>query len=284
MPSLRLFRWLGAKSHLVEVLAPVLRAQLERDGRLISLFYGSGALEQTVGLEVEQVAAEANPDLRALYRAVAGSPARVESALRHLDADSRRTHEGFATVRAIAPDTLEDAERAARFLWLSRFAFNGIWRVNGAGQFNVRADPGRLARPWTLPTRMQLEQLGERVRPVRFVDDWQHALQLARPNDLVLSDPPYLGGFVAYTASRFSLAEQHLLASRLAEAAATGRAVMAFNSTAALPLYEGWASVTVRERSGRVSCRGFSRGPVGELIATAGFRSLTNELVQAVAA
>jgi len=270
---IRLFRWLGAKSHMVPVLAPVMREQLNRGGRLVSLFYGTGALEQTMVPHVEQIAAEANLDLRAFYRAVASSPAAVDSALRQLDASTTRTSEGFTSVRAIEPESLSDAERGARFLWLSGFAFNGVWRVNRAGVFNVPADPARLARPWPLPSREQLEALGARTKNVRFVDDWRKALELAGAEDLILSDPPYLGGFVGYTADGFSIRDQEELALKLGAAVAGGAAVIAFNSIDARPLYALWADVTDCHRSGRVNSRASGRAPVSEMVAFAGLRA-----------
>ncbi len=270
IPPLRLFRWPGAKSHLVPALAPVLDAQLAGGGRLISLFYGTGALEQSIGSHVEQIAAEANPDLRALYRALANSAAEVDRALREFNDRIARTPDGFASVRALEAEKLDDAERGARFLWLSRFAFNGIWRVNRAGLFNVPPDAARLARSWPLPDLAQLESVGGRVRRIRFVDDWRDALSVSRPADVVVSDPPYLGGFAAYTAAGFNRADHVELADRLRTAVANGAAVIAFNSPQAAALYEPWSRVTHARRSGRISSCGARRHSVPELIAFAG--------------
>lgn len=268
-----LFRWPGSKWHLVPAWAPRLRAHLDATGgRLVSLFFGSGALEQVDPQHA--VAADANPDLRALYSELQrDAGAEAYGHLHVFDRCFARSRTGYAVLRAAGAESLEPAARAARFLWLSGLAWNGLWRVNRAGQLNVPADPGRLMRPWPFPHAHDLAAAAARLPRQPFLADWRAALQLARPGDLVLADPPYIGGFDAYCASGFPLAEQHQLAAALARAAGQGVAVVAFNSPAAHSLYRPWASISRVQRSGRINSRAQQRGPVDELLATCGLRS-----------
>ena len=264
----RVFRWVGAKGHVVSRLAPFLAEQLRaRKGRLVSLFYGAGLLEQEVATVAPQVAAEANPDLRALYAELAPDPDELFNALVDLNARTPRSREGFYVLRAMSATTPH--ERAVRFLWLSAMSFNGLWRVNRVGQHNVPPDPGRLAQGWPFPTRAQIASTAARVRDVVFFSDWRSAAELARSGDVVISDPPYLGGFDAYTAARFSLAEHEVLAATLECLAGKGCVVLAFNSPAAEPLYSRWAHLEWAYRSGRISCRGHARERVSEFVAYA---------------
>lgn len=263
-----LFRWPGSKWHLVAKWAPRLRAHLDATGgRLVSLFYGSGALEQ-VG-PARLVAAEANPELRILYGELQrDSGAAVLAELVALDRSVGRTRESYLAVRALSPS--QPAERAARFLWLSGLAWNGLWRVNRAGQFNVPCDPARLQRPWPFPSALALEAAKLRGPHAPLHADWRDALALAQPGDLVLADPPYVDGFDAYCAGRFALAQQQELAARLADAARVQIAVIAFNAPGAASLYRPWASISRVHRSGRINSRCGARGPVRELVAVAG--------------
>jgi DNA adenine methylase len=268
----RIFRWAGSKAHLVEVLAPALRAELAaRGGKLVSLFYGSGVLERAVVGGAAHIGADANPDVRAAHCALLRHGAdEVHLALRKLDARVPRTREGYAVVQSAQVDQLNEIGRAARFLWLGGLAFNGLWRVNRNGRHNVPPDPARLARSWPFVTVEILRAAATDAAALELLPDWRDALDLARPEDLVLADPPYAGGFVGYTQSGFPAAAQSALALQLRRAAERGCAVVAFNSPAAEPLYRSWTALSCVQRSGRISSRGLGRGRVREMIATAG--------------
>src|SRR5258707_5557080 len=143
--STRLFRWVGSKHHLVPRLAPLLREQLVfGGGRIVSLFYGSGALEQAAALTEPQLAAEANPELRCLYEQLVHRPSQVHAALISLDASVSRNRAAFLRVRALDAEALSPPDRALRFLWLSAMSFNGLVRVNCHGPHNVPPDTSGL--------------------------------------------------------------------------------------------------------------------------------------------
>ena len=279
MSAQRIFRWVGSKHHLVPRLAPILSEQLAAGGgRLVSLFYGSGALEQAAAPGTTQLAAEANPDLRCLYERLAKDPEQVHAALVSLDAVIGRSRRAFSIVRALKAHELSAVGRAARFLWLSATSFNGLWRVNRKGEHNVPPDPARLRKPWPFPTSCALAEAGRRLRRVEFVADWRDAAAGARPGDLVISDPPYLGGFDAYTAERFPVPEQRAVADALGDLARRGCAIVAFNSPAARPLYCAWGRIESWHRSGRISCVGSQRQRVRELIVFAGLQGQLSEV------
>ena len=274
MNQRRLFRWTGSKKHLVGVLAPALRAQLAvTGGRCISLFYGSGALEQGAFPGEAVLAAEANPDLVALHSQLAIDPARVWRALVFLDECSRRLWNGEGAYRHVAAATPRTPlERAARFLWLSSLCWNGLWRVNSSGFFNVPPDRARLSRRWPFPGLRVFQRVAAIVRGTAFVSDWRSALAQARPGDLILADPPYAGGFVEYTAARFGEAEQEQLATALRFTSSSGGvAVAAFNSPSAAHWYGSPWSLAFVTRSGCINARGDGRGAVSEFIATLGW-------------
>jgi DNA adenine methylase len=255
-------------------MAPALRAQLvATGGRCVSLFYGSGALEQAAFAGATVLAAEANPDLVALHSQLARDPLRLWRALLFLDSCARRKRDGEGAYRRIAAAALRSPlERAARFLWLSSLSWNGMWRVNSLGTFNVPPDRARLGRPWPFPGLRVFERAALPVRGTTFVQDWRDALAAASPGDLVLADPPYAGGFVEYTAARFADADQEELATALRSAAARGVLVAAFNSPSAARSYEPpWERWPIT-RSGRVNARADRRGNVSEFVATLGWR------------
>jgi DNA adenine methylase len=274
MRNRRLIRWMGSKQHLVESLTPLLRQQVAAGGRCISLFYGSGALEQAAFPGEYVLAAEANPDLVALHLQVSVDPLRLWRALVFLDDCSRRLTDGEAAYRRISRTIPSSPlQRAARCLWLISISRSGMWRVSSSGRFNVPPDRDRLARPWPFPRQTVLHAAAACVRGTSFVPTWQEALRAAKAGDLVLADPPYFGGFVEYTASRFRAEDQRELAAALHDAGARGATIVAFNSPLAASWYPApWARFTA-PRSGRLNSRADLRADVDEFIATLGWRT-----------
>jgi DNA adenine methylase len=269
-----LFRWTGSKWPLVPRIAPLVRAHLDATGgRLLSLFYGSGAIELASAPPGAILAADANPELRNLY-AQLSRPGGARLVFHHLQGLEHarclpRSLAAFLAVRAQDPDQLPPAARAARFLWLSALVFNGLWRVNRSGLLNVPPDPRRLARPWPFASAERLAEAAAALPTAPLCSDWRQVLDQASPGDVVLSDPPYMDGFDAYTRHRFPLLEQHQLAAALRHLSRRRVGIIAFNSPRAHSLYSSWASTTTVFRSGRMNCRGDRRGRVAELLACA---------------
>lgn len=274
MKERRLFRFIGGKAHHVERVAPLIAAHLAKtNGKLISPFYGSGAIERATCLPpARQIAAEAATELRWALNTMRDDPSDAVSwALRdmaHLAGYSRRSYRRVQTMQ-VGPQNLP--LRAARFLYLQSFAFNGLWRVNKQGEHNVPPDPSRLRRgAGALPSMEEISSFAERL-PAKIHVDWRNVVEVAIAGDVLIVDPPYLDGFVAYTAEGFSAAEQGHLADALHLAVMRGAAVIAFNAPAARALYP-WAAIEEVQRSGRMSSKGSGRQPVSELIISCGLR------------
>jgi DNA adenine methylase len=184
--------------------------------------------------------------------------------------DGVRSERAYRVIQRMRFDL--PAQRAARFLWLSAMAFNGLWRVNSRGENNVGPDPARLAGKAPLPPMLVFERAAEAVREVEFWLDWGQALSRARAGDVVLADPPY-GTFSGYTAGGFGEQDHHALSIALEvwmrRHGGEGGAVVAFNAPGARKLYS-WARVEEMARSGRVNSKATARGRVAELLITAG--------------
>jgi len=267
-----LFRWAGAKRHLVDLVAPMIRVYCATTGgRLISLFHGSGAIERAVGGAA--VAADGSPELLNLFSVLQShKPETVHEALVKFDSEIARTPEAYKQL-GLEETWLDPLYGATRFIWLSAMQFNGVWRVNARGQMNMGVDRARLARAPedVLPGLEAFRAFAHQIRSTQFVRGWETALEHACPGDLLFADPPY-GEFVGYTAGGFSAKDQRLLAAAL-RGAVTGRgcALIAFNAPVAAAIYH-WARVEEVTRSGCVSSKPTARDPVTELVITAGLR------------
>jgi site-specific DNA-adenine methylase len=247
-------------------VAPLIREELERTGgKLVSLFYGTGAIERIVG--GDQVAAEKSLDLRALFAELQADARGLADAFAVYAVARERTAERYLEARHWPVKT--QRERAIRFLFVSAQSFNGLWRVNGRGEPNMACDPARLAHPWPFPSSETLLRTGRELAPVRFLREWEWALALAKPGDVILADPPYLGGFTGYTEHGFPLEVQFHLAEELRRAVERGCALVAFNSAGAAPLYS-WAHLEQAQHRARMSSKPGPRREVTELLITAG--------------
>ena len=262
-------KWAGGKSRLVPEL---IRRGPQRFERYFEPFLGGGALFFALAPK-RAVLGDANPALIATYRAVARD---LPGVLGHLEQLRRHDEERYYRVRDGWNRGGQSAsERAAMFLYLNRTCFNGLWRVNRQGHFNVPI--GRYAGPpqfdeWTLRAAA-----GALSRARLVTGDYRKTLAEAGPGDFVYLDPPYYptsktARFASYTARPFGLVQQRELATCAAELVERGVAVLVSNSdqVAVRALYSGFRRYPVRvPRS--INANGRRRGEVAELIFAGGF-------------
>ena len=268
-----LFRWPGVKSHVAGRVVPMIEKHLAvTGGRLISLFYGSGHAEKLVNIPRSRViVADAQAEIRNLFAALARDPLRVWLALRRLVGLGLTSDNYRFISRAYRARSMHG--RAARFLYLQSFAYNGLWRENRSGQHNVPPDPSKFARGLRV-TLEDLKAAGLSV-PSAMLPDWTLALECAQPGDLLYVDPPY-GAFDKYTAEGFDGSDHCALALALERATHRAIGVIAFNEDEqrVRDLYT-WAALERITRSGRMSSKKSTRRKVGELFITCNLKGQT---------
>lgn len=197
-----LLKWAGGKQWLADEannLTP------SRFNRYFEPFLGGGSFFLTLRPE-RAVLSDNNCELIETYRAVATWPDLVIRSLSRLSYD-RKT---FYRQRHAGPRTAHG--KAARFIYLNRTAWNGLYRVNRSGAFNVpfgdfRSDP--LA---SIPQRIRAISPLLRTATLRACD-FEVALDEVRADDFVFIDPPYVSshknnGFLRYNARVFSWTDQ----------------------------------------------------------------------------
>ena len=218
-------KWAGGKSRLLSQLAPLLPTRM---GRYHEPFLGGGALFfhlQPLGAVVSDL----NEDLVNLYHCIRDD---VESLIADLE---RHPYEKdyYYAMRALDPSSLSSVARASRMLYLNRTCFNGLYRVNRRGGFNVPF--GRYSNP-----RICNEDRLKAVSLVLADADIRHgsyaqAVEEARAGDFVYFDPPYqpltsTANFTSYTASDFGEQDQAELAETFARLDRRGVRCMLSNS------------------------------------------------------
>jgi DNA adenine methylase len=223
--------------------------------------------------------ADKNAELVALYQAIKADVETVIELLRaysdeHLGRDHEKRREHFYEVRARATETMTLAERGARLLFLNKTCFNGLWRVNASGRFNVPF--GKYAKPRILDVKvLRAAHEALSIATIRLADFSAVTSEL-EAGDFAYFDPPYVpvsrtANFTAYASDRFGPEEQERLASELA--ALKKRRVRAMLSNAATDemrtLYErhGFHVGTI-QAARAINSDPSKRGEVQELVVT----------------
>jgi DNA adenine methylase len=250
-------KWAGAKTQLLDRLLPHVPRSFQR---YYEPMVGSGVLFFAVAPE-RALLADTNAELINCYRVVRDQVDALIDALRQ----HHNTYEHYIRVRAQDPDELPEVERAARTIFLNKTCFNGLYRVNCKGRFNVPY--GRIPHANFVDVRT-LTWASERLREdVHLVcADYEEAVRDAGEGDFVYLDPPYapderaVRSFANYQAGGFAEAEQRRLAGVFRDLCARGCAVLLSNSESPMirDLYEGFTIETMpvrRKMSAKVERR-----------------------------
>jgi DNA adenine methylase len=184
----------------------------------------------------------------------------------------RNAPDYFYEIRAQNPVELRPAERAARFIFLNRTCYNGLYRVNRQGQFNVPF--GRYKNP-TICDEPGLRAASAALQNAHLeVADFEIVLSLAEPGDLIYFDPPYeplslTSSFTSYTSNGFSSDDQHRLAATYRTLDSRGCLLMLSNSSAPL-IYDLYSGFHIHEISARraINSKPDGRGAITELLIT----------------
>lgn len=174
-------RWAGSKRLLLHHLRAYWPGG---ERRYIEPFCGSACL--FFNLEHSQaVLGDLNEELIRAFRAVAKNPYLVLESLKRFP----RGEAGYYRVRRLSPMKLAEGERAARFLYLNRYCFNGIYRTNREGLFNVPYGPPKSG---SLPDESVIVAASKALREVLLVNgDFEKTLDYVHAGDFVYLDPPY---------------------------------------------------------------------------------------------
>jgi DNA adenine methylase len=125
--------------------------------------------------------------------------------------------EDYYRVRHRSPDGLPDVVAAARFIYLNHYCFNGLYRTNRHGEFNVPFGRAKRDRPIDEAQILAAANLLHRAKLMH--GDFAATLKCARPGDFVYLDPPYVVSrrrvFREYTSGSFSQADFARLAAAL---------------------------------------------------------------------
>lgn len=251
-----ILKWAGGKTQMLGDLLPKVPRSY---GRYIEPFFGGGAM--FFALEPESaIIADSNPELINMYRQVANN---VEEVIEYLQ-QYKNTSEMFYEVRGLEWTALPKAEAAARTIFLNRTCFNGLYRVNKQGKFNVPY--GKYKNP-KICDEENLRAASKVLKNAEILcGDYLLILEhYAQPGDFVFLDPPYLpiseySDFKRYTKEQFYEEDHVELAKMVMTLHERGCHVILTNSNHPL-VHELYAPFTIDvvQTKRHISCNGKTR-------------------------
>lgn len=251
-----ILKWAGGKTQMLPDLLPKVPTSY---GRYIEPFFGGGALFFSLCPE-KAIIADSNPELINLYRQVADN---VESVIFYLK-QYENTSEIFYSVRSLDWEQLSKPEAAARTLFLNKTCYNGLYRVNKKGQFNVPY--GKYKNPKICDTEALYAASSALKKAEIICGDYSLVLEhYAQPGDFIFLDPPYLpiseySDFKRYTKEQFYEEDHVELAKEVIRLHEKGCHILLTNSNHPL-VHELYApfKIDIIQTKRHISCRGNTR-------------------------
>lgn len=259
-------KWAGGKGQLIDELV---KRVPQRFGRYWEPFLGGGALYFSLRPEVATIN-DLNQDLISCYKVVRDKLDELVDELKTYPHSSEFYYALRSLDRSEEFNTLSDVKRAARLMYLNKTCFNGLFRVNSKGQFNVPF--GRYSNPKIFKLENLKNCSRQLKRTILLSDRFDAVVEDAQEGDFVYFDPPYVpltttADFTAYLADGFGEADQELLAVVCLKLNQKGVKWMVSNSNTPVirELYRGFAIDSVSAIRA-INSKAYDRGPVTELL------------------
>jgi DNA adenine methylase len=254
-------KWAGGKRWLVASHAEILSLKFRR---YVEPFLGSGAVYFHLQPK-RAILADVNAELINCYSVIRDQPRAVLKVL----AKHQRLHSVSHYYEERSRQRRSPVQRAAQFLYLNRTCWNGLYRVNLRGEFNV---PIGTKSSVLLPTD-DFELTSKLLRSAKlYTQDFELTLENTGEGDFIFADPPYtvkhnLNGFLKYNESIFSWDDQRRLCSVLSKAKRRGAKILLTNADheSVRELYRGLGNCKVLSRHTVLSGDPAYRGKATEL-------------------
>jgi DNA adenine methylase len=183
-------RWAGGKSKVAELIVSTF---IEDFDKRINKFYEPFAGSAAVSFYLSRYLAgsnliinDVNPDLMITYHQIVNN---LDELLKELKKIKDKTTEiDYYKIRDSKPTT--DAKKAARFIYLNKTSFNGLWRVNSNGQYNVPF--GKKSKPNIMNSELLISDSKYLIKTKLRSGSYTASVNDAKKGDVVYFDPPYI--------------------------------------------------------------------------------------------
>lgn len=268
-----LLKWAGGKRHIADVLESHLPSDWDQ-GFYYEPFLGGAALYLHLDPKNARLS-DLNSPLIGLYLAVKQRPRElfhyIQAIAEEFDevpAEEKKGH--YLLLRRSFNNSSSPLEKSALLYVLNKLCFNGLYRENSKGEFNV---PFGNKKKFPVPVLSDFEEISQRFKTASLsVSDFETAVSTAEKGDFVYFDPPYIplretASFTAYSKGGFDLDAQRRLAKTMIELSERGVKAMLSNSYTpdTMEIYAGMR-LEIIEAPRMVSAKSQGRGMVNEVL------------------
>ena len=264
-------KWAGGKKQLLDQFKPFVPRKINR---YLEPFVGGGAVLFYIlknHKPKEVFIFDINEELINTYEIIKNDVERLIVELKqHKEYHMAEGKRYYLTIRSTNPNNLPKLERAARFIYLNKTCFNGLYRVNSKGQFNVPI--GSYKNP-DIVNEEKLRLVSNLLKKVIIkVMSFEKVLDLAKKNDFIYLDPPYYPlkkgkSFTTYTKDVFLEEEQKKLANVFDKLDKKGCYVMLSNSdTKFIKELYSKHDIHFVQATRMINCNGDKRGKINEVV------------------
>lgn len=267
----RFVKWAGGKHQLIDQFLPLFPKKFDR---YFEPFVGGGAVAFYVIQNFkpkEVILSDINKELINTFEVIKNNVEELIKELKkHKEKHSANPKEYYYKTRSLNPDKLDPLKKAARFIYLNRTCFNGLYRVNSKNQFNVPI--GSYKNP-DVVQEGKLKRISHLLKEVDIkVMPFEEVIKLVKKKDFVYFDPPYYPlkkgkSFTTYTKNNFLEEEQELLAKVFKKLDQKGCFVMLSNSDTKFvkSLYKDYQISFVKARR-LINSDASKRGEINEIV------------------
>lgn len=233
-------KWAGGKRKLLTELH---RYQPKQFNKYYEPFIGGGAYLLSLQPKNAKIS-DLNEELIKTWNSIKNSPEELLTILNKHQIENSKDY--YLHIRNADRDgrlyLMTDVERAARFIYLNKAGFNGLWRVNKKGQNNVPFANPKSLKLINYELIVEISKYLNQNKIEIYHQDYIDSVEEADLNDFVYFDPPYIpinktSSFTSYTSNGFNLEEQIKLKNLAIRLAKKGVYVMLSNSSSPL-VYE----------------------------------------------
>ena len=259
-------KWVGGKNGLLDQLRPLMPKTF---GRYFEPFVGGGAVFFDLRPDRAMIS-DANSELINCYFSIRDKVDEVIRILREIPINEKTFYHYRENIPVFDPP-----RAAARTIYLNKTCFNGLYRVNKEGKFNVawgKKEPKQFPAAYDFDNLLACSK-ALRSATIRVADFHQvECVRSISKGDFIYLDPPYVpvsktANFTSYTAGKFGPKEQERLARWFRQLSDDGVKLMMSNSDTPTirKLFKGFQIDTVQARRA-VNCDGAKRGKVTEIV------------------
>lgn len=266
-------KWAGGKRQLLDKINEL---KPKKFGRYFEPFIGGGALLFDL-VPNRFTINDTNKELICIYKCLRNKMMYQKMVMLCDEHEKNHSEEYYYQVRDLdrkrAFKTASSFVKAARCLYLNKACFNGLYRVNSKGYFNVPFNGKEKVHCFDKDNLESIHKYFIKRKPVILCKDFEKAVATAKKNDFVYFDPPYDvvadQSFTSYTSDGFGKEEQKRLAKVFKELSNKGVFVMLSNANTTFiqELYKDF-NIHIVNANRRINSKAEGRGNVEEVIIT----------------